>query len=328
MATNLASYASADEDYIDLELSSSSPPATEFEFQMSFTSNEQETTTSPADELLYKGKLLPLHLPLRLRMVENLQNSTTDAPVTSTFDITGEPFEEDYYYSMPFITFSAASCTNFTNTPLDSCDISPSESCRVSSELNPDDNFFEWSSELSSFIKSHPANKSWSKKLKLIKHTILAQKLKASRAYLKSLFRKSVCSNELCTKADCNAVAANLSKAEAHISRASCPKLATIVKDVEGIEDKVQRRSFSGAIKRRSPIKCLSSSSSNCSSAAPSSSSSSFSFSSNRFYELQFLRSSTSAPEIEVSIDAAIAHCKKSQQIFHLRNSEQGLCSI
>ncbi|KAL0426363.1 UNVERIFIED_CONTAM: putative membrane-associated kinase regulator 4 [Sesamum latifolium] len=250
------------------------------------------------------------------------------APVTSTFDITGEPFEEDYYYSMPFITFSTAPCTNSTNTPFDSCDVSPSESCRVSSELNPDDNFFEWSSELSSFIKSHPTNKSWSKKLKLIKHTILAQKLKASRAYLKSLFSKSVCSNELCTKADCNAVAPNLSKAEAYISRTSCPKLATIVKNEEGIEDKVQRRSFSEAIKQRSPIKCLSSSSSNCSSGASSSSSSSFSFSSNRFYEFQFLRSSTSAPEIEVSIDAAIAHCKRSQQIFHSRNSEQSLCSI
>ncbi|KAL0344583.1 UNVERIFIED_CONTAM: putative membrane-associated kinase regulator 4 [Sesamum radiatum] len=168
MATNLASYASADEDYIDMELSPSFPPATDFEFQMSFTSNEQETTTSPADDLFYKGKLLPLHLPRRLRMIL--------------------------------------------------CDVSPSESCRVSSELNPDDNFFEWSSELSSFIKSYPTNKSWSKKLKLIKHTILAQKLKASRAYLKSLFSKSVCSNELCTKADCNAVAPNLSKAEAYIS--------------------------------------------------------------------------------------------------------------
>ncbi|KAL0344578.1 UNVERIFIED_CONTAM: putative membrane-associated kinase regulator 4 [Sesamum radiatum] len=282
MATNLASYASADEDYIDMELSPSSPPATDFEFQMSFTSNEQETTTSPADDLFYKGKLLPLHLPRRLRMVENLQNSTT-ALVTSTFDITGEPFEEDYDYSMPFITFSTAPCTNSTNTPLDSCDVSPSESCR---------------------------------------------KLKASRAYLKSLFSKSVCSNELCTKADCNAVAPNLSKAEAYISSTSCPKLATIVKNEEGIEDKVQRRSFSGAIKRRSPINCLSSSSSNCSSGGSSSSSSSFSFSSNRSYELQFLRSSTSAPEIEVSIDAAIAHCKRSQQIFHSRNSEQSLCSI
>ncbi|KAK4432398.1 putative membrane-associated kinase regulator 4 [Sesamum alatum] len=332
MATNLALYDSADEDYIDIELSSFSPPATEFEFQMSFTSNEQETTTSPADDLFYKGKLLPLCLPPRLRMVENLQNSTTTATaVTSTFDITRDPpFEEDYYYYyVPFITFSTAPCTNSTNTPLDSCDVSPSESCRVSSELSPDDNFFEWSSESSSFIKSHQTNKSWSKKLKLIKHTILSQKLKASRAYLKSLFSKSVCSNELCTKADCNAAAENLSKAKAYSSRASCPKLATIVKNEEGTEDKVQRRSFSGAIKRRSPIKCLSSSSSNCSSgASSSSSSSSFAFGSKRLYELQFLRSSSSAPEIDVSIDAAIAHCKKSQQIFHSRNSEQDLCSI
>ncbi|KAK4392206.1 putative membrane-associated kinase regulator 4 [Sesamum angolense] len=148
---------------------------------------------------------------------------------------------------MPFVTFSTSPCTNSTNTLLDSCDVSPSESCRVSSERNPDD-LFEWSSELCSFIKSHPTNPSWSKKLKLIKHTILAQKLKASRAYLKSLFTKSVCSNELCTKADCNAVAASLSKAEAHISRASCPKIATTAKNEERIEAKSRGGRFLGRL--------------------------------------------------------------------------------
>ncbi|KAI3474476.1 hypothetical protein Pfo_029337 [Paulownia fortunei] len=351
MATNLSLYDCADEDYIDMELSSSpssilccstnsSPQSREFEFQMSLTCNEKETTSFPADELFYKGKLLPLHLPPRRQMVENLLHTST-----TTFDITKEAFEEDHYYSMPFTTCSTAPCTNTMNTPLDSCNISPSESCRVSCELNPDEYFFEWSTELSSFVNNHPTKKTWSNKLKLIKHSILGQKLKASRAYLKSLFSKSACSDESCAKANCNAGAENLPKAEEssnkylkiakkkpleHIGRASYPTIATIMKNIdrEGIEDNVHRRSFSSAIKRHSPTKCLSSSSSNSSSAA-SSSSSSFSLNSNGFHELHFLRRSSSATEIEGSIEAAIAHCKKSQQIFDSRNSsrEPGICS-
>ncbi|KAJ6772863.1 MEMBRANE-ASSOCIATED KINASE REGULATOR 3-RELATED [Salix koriyanagi] len=71
-----------DDDYIDLEVSSysnflchsisSSPFPMEFEFQMSTVPPEKDTTTSPADELFYKGKLLPLHLPPRLQMVEKI----------------------------------------------------------------------------------------------------------------------------------------------------------------------------------------------------------------------------------------------------------------
>lgn len=324
-----------DEDYIDMELSSSSsssPQSREFEFQkMSLTCNDRETTTFPADELFYKGKLLPLLLPPRRQMVQNLLHTTS---TTTTFDITNESF------------CSTAPCTNTVNTPLDSCNISPSESCRVSCELNPDDYFFEWSTELSSFINNHnhihnhfPTKKPWSKKLKLIKQSILAQKLKASRAYLKSLFTKSACSDESCAKANCNngESSSNYLKIGKEkkllIGRALYPTIATIINNIDkGTDDNsnnnnnVQRRSFSGAIKRHSPAKCMSSSSSNSSSAA-SSSSSSFSLNSNGFHELHFLRRSSSATEIEGSIEAAIAHCKKSQQILDSRN-QLGICSL
>ncbi|KAM7526284.1 hypothetical protein LguiA_016186 [Lonicera macranthoides] len=298
---------SVEEDYIDMEVSSSSstkylcysstsspPQSREFEFQMSTTiSHEKETSNSPADELFYKGKLLPLHLPPRLQMVQKLlQNSTT-----------------------PFITTSTAPSTN-TSTPLESCNISPSESCRVSSELNPDEYFFEWSTELRGFICDHP-KKCWSKKLKLIKQSSLCQKLKASRAYLKSLFSKSGCSDETCAKANCNSKYKEAKKKH--------PTIANVIKSIDKeviIEDGVNnshRRSFSGAIKRRYAAVCSSSSSA---SSGASSSCSSFSFNSSGFYELQFLkRSSSASSEIEGSIEAAIAHCKKSQHIFSSRNT-------
>ncbi|MBA0571947.1 hypothetical protein Golob_002316 [Gossypium lobatum] len=74
-----------EDEYIDVEVSSrsknmvSNPISREFEFQMSSVSIEKEPTNSPADELFYKGKLLPLHLPPRLQMVQKLlQNSITE----------------------------------------------------------------------------------------------------------------------------------------------------------------------------------------------------------------------------------------------------------
>ncbi|WOG86396.1 hypothetical protein DCAR_0205599 [Daucus carota subsp. sativus] len=116
------------EDYIDMAVSSqrskfchamnSSLHPREFEFQMFPSLSERDRTTSPADELIYKGKLLPLHLPPRLQIVEKLlQNSNTYNKYADSFDDT-HPFE--------------------------SCNISPSESCQVSRELNPDEYIFEY----------------------------------------------------------------------------------------------------------------------------------------------------------------------------------------
>ncbi|KAK4419130.1 putative membrane-associated kinase regulator 4 [Sesamum alatum] len=303
MAKNLSLHDFTDEEeYIDMELTSSSSPSNsspqsrEFEFQMSLTCSDKRNTTFPADELFYKGKPPPLHLPhggLWWRTSSSRPPPPPQSPLKKI------------------------------------------KSCRVSCELNPDDYFFEWSTELSSFINNHPTKQSWSKKLKLIKHSILGQKLKASRAYLKSLFSKSNCSDDDSAKANCNAGPQNLPKAEEAsasnkylkiskekpFARASYPTtIATIMNNIDK-EDNVRRRSFSSAIKQHSPTKCLSSSSSNSSSGA-SSSSSSFSLNSNGFHELHFLRRSSSATEIEGSVEAAIAHCKKSyQQILDSRCS-------
>ncbi|CAA3015692.1 Hypothetical predicted protein [Olea europaea subsp. europaea] len=301
MATDLEC---PDEDYIDMELCSSSslnfanssPKRREFEFQMSSICREKDTTTSPADELFYRGKLLPLHLPPRLQMVQTLLCPNSGDGATTKKG------------SFPFISScSTAPCTN-TNTPLDSCNISPSESCRVSCELNPDEYFFEWSTELSSFIKNnhnHHPKKSWtSKKLKFTEHSILGSKLKASRAYLKSLFRKSACSEaEILSKNE------KFSNKYFKVAKKN-PTIGSIINSIEkeGIEDNVYKRSFSSAIRRHSPTKCLSSSSSSNSSSA----SSSFSYNLNYVHELHLLKRSSSAPENEGSIEAAIAYCKKS----------------
>ncbi|KAK8643382.1 hypothetical protein V6N13_012682 [Hibiscus sabdariffa] len=141
----------------------SSPPhfPTEFEFQMSSSSMETEPTTSPADELFYKGKLLPLH---RL-------NSTL--------------VYEDFYTTP--LTNTAAT------TPFESCNVSPSESCRISRELNPEECLFEYTTEaLSGGCNGENHRK---------KPSSISSKLKAYRAYLKSLFNISGCSSESCSAA-------------------------------------------------------------------------------------------------------------------------------
>ncbi|MBA0838286.1 hypothetical protein Goarm_010358, partial [Gossypium armourianum] len=199
MATSQATFNhDADEEYIDMEVSSPSrflcysinspPQSREFEFQMCSVdcNGDITSTTSPADELFYKGKLLPLHLPPRLQMVQKLLQSSNSSSSESK---TEAPFEENG--QLHFIGSTIASLNGSSLL----------ESCRVSSELNPDDYFFEWSTEMNGFTGNN-SNKSWSKKLKQMKQSSITQKLKASREYLKSLFSKSACSDESCAKAD------------------------------------------------------------------------------------------------------------------------------
>ncbi|XVF83437.1 hypothetical protein PTKIN_Ptkin16aG0486000 [Pterospermum kingtungense] len=337
MATTLLSDDLEDDEYIDMEVSSysnffcnssiASPPhPREFEFQMSSASMERKPTTSPADELFYKGKLLPLHLPPRLQMVEKLLKNTN-----SVYEDREDNFEE--FYSTPMATTTVTTPTT-TSTPFESCNISPSESCRVSRELNPEEYFLEYSTEVSGYIGENQ-KKSWTKKLKMIKQASISSKLKASRAYLKSLFGKSGCSDESCAAAKV-ADEGSVSKAKERLDRymKSTKKnpFGQIHQDKEKIADdnaNRHRRSFSLAIKRHTTTTTNKSSSSSSSSSGSSSTSSSNA--SNGFQYLQFLRRSSSVnAEIESPIPGAIAHCKRShQQVMRSRKtaSEVGFYS-
>jgi hypothetical protein len=288
MSTKQATLVHVDEDYIDMELTSPSnffsytidfQPKNitrEFEFQMSSSiSNEKDSKTTPADDLFYKGKLLPLHLPPRIQMVQKILENTNLENSRSNFP------------------FTPPTLANYT--PLESCNISPSESCRVS---NQD----EYSFEMNGFVVSDlPKVKSWPKKLKMMNQLLFGQKLKASKAYLKSLFNnKSGCTEK---------------------SYASDPnhKVEIGMKNKnkrEMVEDDFvnHRKSFSGVIQRQYCGNNKASSLSTSSSGS-SSNSSSFSFSSAGYYDLQLFKRSISANyELEGSVEGAIAHCKQSQQ--------------
>ncbi|KNA22811.1 hypothetical protein SOVF_030610 [Spinacia oleracea] len=304
-----------EEDYIDMEVSSfahffslstnnplSSPQhAREFEFQMSSSMNvERESTTSPADELFYMGKLLPLHLPPRLQMVEKLLQDST-------------PKNFNEFYSTPLGTNTATTPITST-TPFESCNISPVESCQVSRELNPEEYF----REDDCFQKGdNCVKKSWTKKLK---------------TKIKSLFGKSdefSASSSSCSTAKSKEESSSLEKESKKIP---CKRIQQVVsqdrfdRENDDKEGKIcHRRSFSGAFKRRSSTATkLSSShspgSSSTSSSSSSSSSSSLSTStsnhSNGVKDFPLLkRSSSVKSEIETSlIQGAIAHCKQSSQ--------------
>ncbi|KAK7336996.1 hypothetical protein VNO77_17552 [Canavalia gladiata] len=345
MATKQVSLVHVDEDYIDIELSSSpnlfsysigSPPSTtttqnrEFEFQ-----NKKESTTSPADELFYKGKLLPLHLPPRLQMVQKLLQNAD-----STFG---------YVRSHSSLEDSSFPYTTNANTPLESCNISPSQSHRVSSsDPYPSEYLFDWNTEIELFPK-----KPCSKKLKHNpKQFWLSQRLKASRAYLKSLFGKSGCSDKCCASSATTKVGA-MKKSKCKecqnryvkdgtrknnsfqifddniMHKRTCAVKKSINNDMleDGFNINNTRRSFSGVIQRHYASKAspLSSSSS-----ASSSSSSSFSLSSAGSYDLQLFKKGFSAnSELQSSIESAIAHCKQSQQQSSASNkicSQSALC--
>ncbi|KAF3581559.1 hypothetical protein DY000_02028964 [Brassica cretica] len=291
MAANLALCDSdVEEDYIDMEVTSftslvhktltNNNNPREFEFQMSHLGPLQiDKTTSPADELFYKGKLLPLHLPPRLQMVQNLLEDYT--------------FEDDFY-STPLTTPVTS------NTPFESCTVSPAESCQVSKELNPEDYFPEYSDSVEE-------KKSWGKKLKLIKQLNFGTKIKASRAYLRSFFGKSSCSDES-RVADEGSVL--------RYSRVLPPfgqiKTEKPKKQSNGSVSGSHRRSFSVSMRRQ-----------------PAKSSNNKSSSSSGFRPLQFLkRSTSSSSEMENSVQGAILHCKQSQQQKQYSVNEVGFCSL
>ncbi|CAN4105907.1 unnamed protein product [Withania somnifera] len=319
-----------DEDYIDMEVSSNSnifsqfknspSQAREFEFQMFPNSIDKDTTTSPADELFHNGKLLPLHLPFgTTQMVEKLlQNPSKPVYGTRKNDVSEESF------STPL--FTTTTNTPTSNTPFESCNISPVESCQVSRELSPEEYMFEYSAD---------GTNSWTRKLKQIKHSSFGSKLKSSRSYLKSFFSKSGCSNEYSA-----AASKTIDKGPLPIAKEAkkepfgqIPRGANSSKGFKNDRDQEfkgrHRRSFSGAIKRFSTAK--SSSSSSFSSSTSGSSSASSSNNSNEFQEMHFFkRSSSTYSDIENSIQAAIAHCKNSQQQFNSRKtiSDIGVCSL
>ncbi|XP_008777944.2 probable membrane-associated kinase regulator 4 [Phoenix dactylifera] len=312
-----------EEEYIDMDISSatflcynkSSPPhSREFEFQMS-APLERETITSPADELFYKGKLLPLHPPRRLQMVQKLLQNSNIPPAHGK---NLESFEEG-------VITTTTNTNTSTTTPFESCNISPATSCFASGELDAEDYYFECSTEL---VQSHP-KKSWSKKLKFMRQSSLSLKLKASKAFLKSLFTKSGCSDEKHAVPEVKECSNGHLKSgrKKPFGQIQWEKVApthndatTTVISIDGEkmkdEDCSHRRSFSGAIKWHSPTK-----SSSASSSCSSSDSSSFSsVNSHGFCGPPMLKRSSSVnSDMENSIQGAIAYCKKSQQLVSPR---------
>lgn len=345
MDSTLLAYDTADDDYIDMEVSSfsnffslsenSHPQPREFEFQMSSIVQEKDSTTSPADELFYKGKLLPLHLPPRLQMVEKLlQNSHSH----SLFELENDISEE--FYSTPLATTTFT--TPITGTPFESCNISPSESYQVSRELNPEEYYnLDYPTDITRFAVENQ-KKSWTKKLK---QSSLGSKLKASRAYLKSWFGKSGCSYENYATSKKVADEGSVSKAReilnkqvqgskknpyGQIQRHKHQSSISVMRDYkektsENGNTNHHRRSFSVGIKLLSGNK---------SSSSAISGSTSFSLSNkpngSQAHNQLLKRCSSATSEIEHSIQGAIAHCKKSHQILSSKKTanDVGLDSV
>ncbi|KAL6853625.1 hypothetical protein ACP4OV_019654 [Aristida adscensionis] len=319
-----------EEDYIDMDLSSPGVTAAEaatttaslfcyttamaaspqhsreFEFQMSAPVDQWEPMASPADELFYKGKLLPLHLPPRIEMVEKLLESAADKGLLSA--------------------------STAPATPYVSCNVSPANSCYVSGELNAEHYFQECISAGlgAAEVAVSCDKKPWSKKLKFIRYLNLGLKLKASKAYLKTIFT---------TKGGNPDDKNGAPTANEHCSGQFKPRsknpfghvrsnryIASPVSNSSTLGSKLKedecghRRSFSSVIIRYSASNKTSSvSSSSCS----SSNSSSFSIpSSNDSGVAPVLRRSSSASsDIDNPIQGAIAYCKKSQQLASVRKS-------
>ncbi|CAN7115648.1 probable membrane-associated kinase regulator 3 [Brassica rapa] len=251
MEINLSSSSSTSHSssFISFDVTSSPPQNREFEFQMcSSAVASGESTTCPADDLFYKGQLLPLHLPPRLQMVQKLLAS------------------------------SSSSSTAAKDTP-----ISPRAAAFLPGRFSSSEIEVRGQDELNENLG----------KSKKIKQSSITQKLKASRAYIRSLFSRQGCSDS----------------SEIGIKNSKSSKNKNPLGKQESSNPPLSHRSsFSGVIQRHSQAKC-----SSLSSSSRSSLSSSFSFGSNGSLDLQTLmRSSNASSEVDNSIEGAIKHCKQS----------------
>ncbi|XP_052139893.1 probable membrane-associated kinase regulator 4 [Oryza glaberrima] len=318
-----------EEDYIDMDLSSpaaaeavtasarasllcystamaASPQnSREFEFHMSAPVDKWEPAASPADELFYKGKLLPLHLPPRIQMVEKLLESAAEKGLLSA--------------------------STAPTTPYQSCNASPANSCYVSGELNAEHYFHECTSAGIGAAEEAAAceKKPWSKKLKFIRHLNLGLKLKASKAYIKTIFATKAGNPDGKTGTPS---ANELSNAQFKSWRKnpfgqirSNRYIASPISNSVTLGGRLKedecghRRSFSSVIIRYSSSnKTSSASSSSCSS---SNSSSSILSSTDSGVGPVLRRSSSASSEMDNPIQGAIAYCKRSQQLASVRKS-------
>ncbi|KAF8703826.1 hypothetical protein HU200_031919 [Digitaria exilis] len=248
-------------------------------------------------------------------------------------------------------------------TPYESCNASPANSCYVSGELNVEEYFQEYAAAAGLADAAAAAageRKSWSRKLKFMRQLNLGLKLKASKAYLKTIFAANkpgncdVDKNLLGAAARAphelahghghiirpwrknpfgqmrsNRYIASHSASDVGVSGGSVRATPTAERQKE--REHGHRRSFSSVIVRySSPNKTtttpafaqLPSSSSSCSSSSSSASSSVRTSSESDEGAVPALRRSSSASsEVENPIQGLIAYCKKSQQLASVRKS-------
>jgi hypothetical protein len=316
----------AEEDYIDMDLSSSAaagPPVAreEFEFMSAPLDRRGEPLASPADELFYKGNLLPLHLPPRIQMVEELLDGRGGGGGT-------------------LLGYSTAPAT-----PYESCHASPAQSCFVSGELNVE----EYKAGLVDAAATGE-RKSWARKLNFVRQLNLGLKLKASKAYLKTIFAAKS-GNADDDKSNVHGVTTReLSRghhghSQGHLrawrknpfgqirsnryiashSHGSSGVHASPEGERHKEREHEHRRSFSSVMVRcsssnkTSPAPTLPSSS--CTTSTSSSASSSVRNSSDSDGGAPALRSTSASSEVENPIQGLIAYCKKSQQLASVRKS-------
>lgn len=108
----------------------SSSSSSDFEFTISISPRKSSSALCPADELFYKGQLLPLHLSPRLSMVRTLllasssNSSSSDTSTTASRDSTGSSNDSQHSFNSELVL------------PAESCD-----SSRRASSVTEDEEF-------------------------------------------------------------------------------------------------------------------------------------------------------------------------------------------
>ncbi|GLU08848.1 hypothetical protein SLE2022_257330 [Rubroshorea leprosula] len=298
----------------------SSSSSSDFEFTISLSPRKASSTLCPADELFYKGQLLPLHLSPRISMVRTLllasssTSSCSDSTTTASRDSTGSSND------------SQSSLTSDLGLLAESCDSSRPSSVTEDDEfrrlngshLNPQikkNKYFSFSRFSSVFKKESktrdPDNVSGSsvKRMSTSAREVIRKYLKKVKPLYEKLSQKQ--QQKMSATPGGAAVSFSMKPADRSVKEMDVPNKNARKENINGFS-----HSFSGNLRYPRRRSCIAS----CPSSMRSSPSHSGVLSRNGFSGIgpggklsgpNYVDTS-SMEELQSAIQGAIAHCKNS----------------
>ncbi|XP_020217494.1 probable membrane-associated kinase regulator 1 [Cajanus cajan] len=291
----------------------SSSSSSDFEFTISISPRKSSTALCPADELFYKGQLLPLHLSERISMVRTLllSSSSTSSSATSTAarDSTGSSSNDSHSsFTTDLALFPDCDSSRPSSATDDALDDDLKRLHNNPSTKKPN-KYFSFSRFSSVFRKENntktdvtASNNSSVKRISVTAREVIRKYIKKVKPLYEKLSQKQK-TEELRLSAECASSAGTTSVSVSVLSLLSKTERSTAKQTCAKRGVGALSHSFSGNLRYPRRRSCVSS----CPSSMRSSPNHSGVLS-----QKVYCGDTSSMEELQSAIQGAIAHCKNS----------------